>query len=129
MKMIRPHSGDSVVKILPANAEDEGLTLGQEDPLGKEMATHSSSMVLRIPWTEECHGQKSLASYSTQDLKRVGYDLATKQQPHYTESDILGLESNNLYLNKLSRIMLRTILWESQVYEHNATLSRSQWFV
>jgi len=53
MKMIRPHSGDSVVKILPANAEGEGLTLGQEDPLGKEMATHSSSMDWRIPRTEE----------------------------------------------------------------------------
>ena len=53
MKVIRPHLGDSVVKILPANAEDEGLTLGQEDPLGKEMATHTSSMDCRIPWKEE----------------------------------------------------------------------------
>ena len=90
--MIRPHLGGSVGKILPANTEDEDLTLGQEDPLGKEMATRTSSMDWWIPWTEEFHGQKSLASYSTQDLKRVRYDLATKQQqPHYNESDILGL--------------------------------------
>ena len=44
--------GGSVVKNLPANAEDTG-SLGQEDPLGKEMATHSSSLAWRIPPTEE----------------------------------------------------------------------------
>ena len=44
--------GGSVVKNLPANAEDTG-SLGQEDPLGKEMATHSSILAWRIPRTEE----------------------------------------------------------------------------
>ena len=34
--------GGSVVENLPANAEDVGSTLGPEDPLEKEMATHSS---------------------------------------------------------------------------------------
>ena len=34
--------GGSVIKNLPANAGDEGSSLGQEDPLEKEMATHSS---------------------------------------------------------------------------------------
>ena len=41
------------VKRLPAMQETWVLCLGQEDPLGKEMATHSSTLAWRIPWTEE----------------------------------------------------------------------------
>ena len=40
----------------PANAgdiRDPVQSLGQDDPLGEEMATHSSILALRIPWTEE----------------------------------------------------------------------------
>ena len=40
------------VKNLPTNAGDTGLTLGWEDPLVKEMATHSSTLAWEIPWTE-----------------------------------------------------------------------------
>ena len=35
------------------NAEDVGLISGQEDPLEKEMATHSSILAWEMPWTEE----------------------------------------------------------------------------
>ena len=42
-----------MVKKLPANAGDVGLVLGPEDPLEKEMATHSSTLAREIPWTEE----------------------------------------------------------------------------
>ena len=45
--------GGSVVENLPANAEEVVWSLGQEDPLEKEMATHSSSLAGIIPWTEE----------------------------------------------------------------------------
>ena len=45
--------GSSVVKNLPANVEDSGLTLVLEDPLEEEMATHSSILAWEIPWTEE----------------------------------------------------------------------------
>ena len=38
------------------NAGDGDLSLGQEDPLEKEMATHSSILAWRIPWTEEPDG-------------------------------------------------------------------------
>ena len=41
--------GGSVVKNLPANAGD----LGGEDPLEKEMATHTTILAWEIPWTEE----------------------------------------------------------------------------
>jgi len=42
-----------VVKNLPANAGDTVRSLGQEDPLEKEMASHSSNLAWMIPWTEE----------------------------------------------------------------------------
>ena len=51
--------GGSVVKNLPANAGDmgeEGLILGQENPLEEGMATHSSILTWRISWTEEPGG-------------------------------------------------------------------------
>ena len=42
-----------VVKNLPAMRETWFQFLGQEDPLGKGMATHSSTLAWEIPWTEE----------------------------------------------------------------------------
>ena len=47
-------------------------SLGQEDPLEKEMATHSSILAWRIPRTEEPGGLQSMG------VARVGHDLATK---------------------------------------------------
>ena len=48
--------GDSAIKNLPANAGDIGSIPGWEDPLEKEMATHSSTLSWEIPWTEEPGG-------------------------------------------------------------------------
>ena len=42
-----------MVKNLPANQETWVQSLGQEDPLEKEMATHASVLTWRIPWSEE----------------------------------------------------------------------------
>ena len=42
-----------MVKILPAMPETRVRSLGQEDPLEKQMATHSSIFAWRLPWTEE----------------------------------------------------------------------------
>ena len=42
-----------MVENLPAMQETRVQSLGQEDPLEKEMATHSSVLAGRIPWTEE----------------------------------------------------------------------------
>ena len=42
-----------MVKNLPAMRQTWVLSLSQEDPLEKEMATHSSLLAWRIPWTEE----------------------------------------------------------------------------
>ena len=46
-------AGGSVVKNLPANAGNASSIPGSEDPLEKEMATHSSVLAWEIPWTEE----------------------------------------------------------------------------
>ena len=45
-----------MVKNLPANAGDSGLIPDLEDPLEKEMATHSSILAWKIPLTEEPGG-------------------------------------------------------------------------
>ena len=45
-----------MVKNLPAMQETWVSYLGQEDPLGKRMATHSTILACRIPWTEESDG-------------------------------------------------------------------------
>ena len=50
--------------------------LGQEDPLKKEMETHSSILVWEIPWTEKPGRRQSMGS------QRVDHDLETKQQQH-----------------------------------------------
>ena len=47
-----------MVKNLPATHETRVWSLGQEDPLEKEMATNSSILAWRIPWTEEPGGQR-----------------------------------------------------------------------
>ena len=48
--------GDQTVKNLPAMQETWVQSLGLEDPLQKGMATHSSILAWRIPWTEEAGG-------------------------------------------------------------------------
>ena len=62
----------SVVKNLPAMQETGVQSLGQEDSLEKEMATHASILAGRIPWTEEPGGLQSVG------VTRVGHDLVTK---------------------------------------------------
>ena len=42
-----------MVKNLPSVQETQVQSLGQEDPLEKEMATHSNILAWKIPWTEE----------------------------------------------------------------------------
>jgi len=57
-----------MVKHLPAVRDTLVPSLGWEDPLEKEMATHSSTLVWKIPWTEEPGRLQSMGS------QRVGHD-------------------------------------------------------
>ena len=60
-----------VVKNLPAVQETWVQSLGQEDLLEKEMATHSSILAWRVSWTEEPGGLQSMG------LQRIRHDWAT----------------------------------------------------
>ena len=57
-----------MVKNLPTMQETQVQSLGWEDPLEKDMATHSSVLIWRIPWTEEPGGLQSMG------LQRVGHN-------------------------------------------------------
>ena len=57
-----------MVKNPPAMQETRVRSLGQEEPLEKEIATHPSIIAWRIPWTEEPGGLQPLR------LRRVGHD-------------------------------------------------------
>ena len=56
------------VKRLPEMRETWVRSLGREDPLEKEMATHSSTLVWKSPWTEERGGLQSVGSPSQTQL-------------------------------------------------------------
>ena len=65
------------VKNLPPTQETQNHFLGREDPLEKGMATHSSILAWRIPWTEEPGGLHSIG------LQRVRNDLVTNTHGDY----------------------------------------------
>ena len=63
-----------MVKNLPAEQEMRVQSLGQKDPLEKEMATHPSILDWKIPWTEEPGGLQFMG------LQRVEHDITAKQR-------------------------------------------------
>ena len=65
---LRSFPGGSEVKNLPAMRETWVQSLGWEDPIEKRMATHSSVLAWRIPWTEEPGELQSM------ELQRVGHE-------------------------------------------------------
>ena len=69
------------LKHLPVMQETQVQSLGREDPLEKEMATHSSIIPWRIPWMEEPGGLQSMGS------QRVGHDLETSLTHSLTHSN------------------------------------------
>ena len=63
-------------------------SLGQEDPLEKEMATHSCILAWEIPWTEEPGGLQFMG------LQRVGNNLVSKQQKKDDKAAALFLRNS-----------------------------------
>ena len=71
-----------MVKNLPAIQETRVQSLSQEDTQEKEMATHSSILAWKIPWTEEPGGLQFMGS------QRVGHDSAiTPEMPIWVPPD------------------------------------------
>ena len=68
MKEFRASLVAQTVKCLPAMQETQVRSLGWENPLEKEMATHSSTLAWKIPWTEELDGLQPMGS------QRVGHN-------------------------------------------------------
>ena len=94
------------VKRLPAIWETRVWSLGWEDPLGKEMATHSSTLAWKIPWREEPCRLQSMGS------QRVGHNWATSLGLHFVflkYSQPLGSLEGWLYYVILSKGVKR--LW------------------
>ena len=84
------HSG-SAVKNPPTMQEPQETwlqSMGQEDPLEKGMATHSSILAWRIPWTEEPGGLQSI------ELQEVGHDWNDFAHTHSLENDKQPKELN-----------------------------------
>jgi len=72
-----------MVKSLPAMQEMRVQSLGREDPLEKEIGTHSSILAWEIPEIEKPVGLKSWGS------QRIGHDLRIKKQlSHYSVSSL-----------------------------------------
>ena len=95
--------GGSVVKNPPAKQEMQIGSLGWEDTLEKEMATHSSILAWEIPWTEELGGLQSMGS------KRVRHDLATKLQQQ-------KIKANHLIMEKMVNVAVKYTLFFALVY-------------
>ena len=70
------------IKNLPAVRETWIKSLDQEGPLKKGMATDSSILAWKIPWTEEPGGLESTG------LQRVGHNLMTKQQQQQQQHNV-----------------------------------------
>ena len=78
-KILTPWLWGAMVKNPPANSGDAEMwvrSLGREDPLEKEMATHSSILAWEIPRTEEPSGLQSLGSQSQMRLSTHTHNLA-----------------------------------------------------
>ena len=67
-----------MVKNPPTKQETWVQSLGQEDPLEKEMATHSSILAWRIPWTEELGGLQSTGRKESDTTERLQFHLVVQ---------------------------------------------------
>ena len=67
-----------MVKRLPAMQETRIRSLGQEDPLEKERATHSSTLAWKIPWTEEPCTLQSMDSQESDTTEQLHFTTGYK---------------------------------------------------
>ena len=93
------------LKCLPAMWETWVQSLGQEDPLEKEMATHSSILSWRIPWMEELDGLQSIA------LQRAGHNWSNLACTH-AQQILLSTQ----YVYHLKRF-IKSSPWLREVYD------------
>ena len=94
-----------LVKNQPAMQETQVRSLGQEDPLEREMATHSSILAWEIPWTEEPGG---LQSWGRNWTRLSMCTHIVDQEPGYTH--FWGRQSHSLLIHRVAHPGL-LIIW------------------
>ena len=110
------------IKRLPAIRETRVRFLGQEDPLEKEIAIHSSTLAWKIPWTEEPDRLQSMGS------QRVGHDWATSHFTLLSEASFIYITSmyvcirHKWYIRPHRQNILRTNFIKKKIYMYQVTL-------
>ena len=117
------------VKRLSTIQETQVQSLGQEDPLEKEMATHSSTIAWKIPWTEE--PQRSLVGYSPWGSQK---QLDTTERLHlltYTRLQLLLICPTLVPQGNFTgspEVALCALAWGSVAHElHKIQIHLCQW--
>ena len=110
--------GGSAIKNPPAMKATWVPSPGQEDPLEKDMATHSSILARRIPWTEEPGGLQSMGS------QRVRHEWSDRACPLRTDICLLNMFFM-LCINKYSILELGGILPE--LLKHHYITGEDSW--
>ena len=103
-----------MVKCLPTMQETRVQSLGLEDPLEKEMATHSSILVWKIPWTEKPGWLLSMGS------QRVGHDWVTSLSIYHC------LCCDQLFKRFVVVSAISTTLWTNKKWLHFAQVASVQ---
>ena len=101
-----------MVKRLPAMRDTQVQSLGWEDTLEKEMATHSSTPAWKIPWMEEASSLQSMG------LQRVGHDWATSL--HFTSYTYLRTR----YSQRIKGYRKTLPVWNPEVLREDRHIHR-----
>ena len=84
------------VKRLPAMRETRVRSLGQEDPLEKDMATHSSIFAWKIPWMEEPGGLQSMGVAESDTTEQLHFHFSSVIQSCPTLCDPMNCSMSGL---------------------------------
>ena len=100
--------GGSDGKATAYNAGDPGLISGQEDPLEKEMATHSSTLAWTIPWTVEPGRLQSMGSQSRTRLNNFTFTFCFHMPKASGSMPVTGYTiTDSQYLEKEGRWLVK----------------------
>ena len=98
-----------MIKRLLAILETWVQSLGREDPLEKEMATHSSTLVWKIPWAEELGRLQSLGP------QRAGHDFTFTFMVDLLCCIISSVQQSDMVIYILSFLTLKQRVWETSL--------------
>ena len=110
-----------MVKNPPAMKKTQIWSMGCEDPLEDSMATHSSILAWRIPWTEEPGGLQSMGS------QRVRQDWATKYRAHNRLGVYCLWQNTNSSTRAMTLINFTSQYLQSSITRFNPKLSYDFW--